>query len=176
MLEDKEIGLSKIKVLLLTFGAAAFVLLGIWFLSMDAQTIENQRRFNSPTLIYGVAIVSIAFFGLCCLVGIKKFFDRSPGLILSSTGLLDNSSGISAGLIPWEEVVGIGEYQVQNQRFISIHVKHPEKYENNGNLIKRMANRENIKMCGTPVNISANSLKISHGELLKLINEYYEKR
>lgn len=173
MLEERVIELSKVKIVLLILGAAAFVLLGAWLLSLDAGTIESQRRFNNPILIYGVGVASIVFFGLCGLVGIKKLFDKSPGLILSAEGILDNSSGVSAGIIPWSEVVSIGEYQVQKQKFISIQVADPNKYANSGNALKRMANRANIKMCGTPVNISANSLKISYSELLETITEYY---
>ena len=173
MLKEKVIELSKVKIMLLILGAIIFVLLGAWVLSLDAQTIENQRRFNSPSLVYGVGIASIIFFGLCGLVGIKKLFDKSPGLIINSKGILDNSSGVSAGIIPWAEIVSIGEYQVQKQKFISIQVTDPEKYANNGNALKRMANRANIKMCGTPINISANSLKISYSELLETITEYY---
>lgn len=173
MLEEKVIEISKVKTLLLTLVALAFVLLGVWLLSIDVQTIESHRKFNSPTLVYGTGIVSIFFFGLCGLVGVKKCFDNSPGLVISSKGILDNSSGVSAGVIPWEEVVGIGEYQVQKQKFISIQVKDPEKYANYGNALKRMANRANIKMCGTPVNISANSLKISYDDLLEAITVYY---
>ena len=110
---------------------------------------------------------------MCGFVGIKKLFDKSPGLVLNSEGILDNSSGLSAGVIPWSEVVDIREYQVQKQKFVSIHVQDPEKYANNGNALKRMANRANIKMCGTPINISANSLKIGYEELLETIQEYY---
>lgn len=173
MLDERVIELSKVKVVLLILGAVVFVLLGAWLLSLNAGTIEGQRRFNNPILIYGVGVASIVFFGLCGLIGIKKLFDKSPGLILSAEGILDNSSGVSAGMIPWSEVVSIGEYQVQKQKFISIQVVDPNKYANNGNALKRMANRANIKMCGTPVNISANSLKISYSELLETITEYY---
>lgn len=175
MLEERVIGLSKVKILVLMLGAAVFVLLGAWLLSVDVQEIESHRRFNNPVLFYGIGIVSIVFFGLCGFIGVKKFFDNSPGVIISSKGILDNSSGISAGLISWEEVVGISEYQVQKQKFVSIHVKDPEKYVNNGNALKRMANRANIKMCGTPLNISANNLKISYDELLETITDYYEE-
>ncbi|MDP5138574.1 hypothetical protein ORJ04_21745 [Rheinheimera baltica] len=173
MSEEKVIELSKVKIILLTLGAVAFVLLGVWLLSMDAKTIESQRKFNSPILVYGIGVVSIVFFGLCGFIGIKKLFDKSPGLIINSEGILDNSSGVSAGIIPWAEIVGIGEYQIHKQKFISIQVKDPEKYVNTGNALKRMANRANIKMCGTPVNISANSLKINYDDLLKIITEYY---
>jgi len=175
MLEEKVIELSKVKIILITLGAITFVLLGVWFFSLDAETIESQRRFNSPTLVYGIGFISIVFFGLCGLFGIKKIFDKSPGLVVSSDGILDNSSGISAGIIPWSEVVSIGEYQVQKQKFISIQVTDPEKYANNGNALKRMANRANIKICGTPINISANSLKINYRELLETITEYYQQ-
>ena len=175
MPEERVIELSKVKIILLTLGAVAFVLLGAWFLSLDTQTIKSQRKFNSPTLVYGVGIVSIAFFGLCGLIAVKKLFDNSPGLIINSEGILDNSSGVSAGIIPWGEIVGIGEYQVHKQKFISIQVKDPEKYVNNGSALKRIANRADIKLCGTPINISANSLKISHDDLLQTIGEYYRK-
>lgn len=173
MLEERVIELSKVKIVLLILGAIVFVVLGAWLLSLDAEAIESQRKFSSPTLIYGIGIVSIVFFGLCGLVGIRKLFDKSPGLIVSAEGILDNSSGVSAGIIPWSEVVSIGEYQIQKQKFISVQVTDPNKYANNGNVLKRMANRANIKMCGTPVNISANSLKISYNELFETINEYY---
>lgn len=174
-LEERIIELSKVKIVLLLLGAIIFVVVGAWFLTWDAQTIENACRFNSPTLAYGIGVFSMLFFGLCGLVGIKKLFDKSPGLVLNSEGILDNSSGLSAGLIPWSEVVDIEQYQVRTQKFVSIHVKDPGKYANIGNALKKMANRVNIKMCGTPINISANSLKIGHEYLLKTIQEYYQK-
>lgn len=173
MLEEKVIELSKVKIVLLVIGALAFVGGGAWFLSLDAEFIKSQGMLRSPTLIYGLGVVSIAFFGLCGLVGIRKLLDRSPGLIVNSEGLVDNSSGVSAGFIPWSEVVGIEEFEVQKQKLIYLQVSNPNKYVNNGNVLQRMANRANTKLYGTPVQISSNSLKISYDDLLKTINEYY---
>lgn len=76
MSEEKVIELSKVKIILLTLGAVVFVLLGAWFLSMDAQIIESQRKFNSPTLVYGIGVASIVFFGLCGLIGVKKMLNK----------------------------------------------------------------------------------------------------
>ena len=173
LLEEKEIELSKTKIILLIFGAITFVLIGLWFLTLDTQTIENSKRLNSPTLVYGIGITSIIFFGLCGILCVKKLFDTSPGLILNSQGLVDNSSGISAGLIPWHEITHIEQYEIHKQKIISIKIKDPEKHINRGNFLKRMANRANIKMYGTPINISANSLKISHNELFTTIEDYF---
>lgn len=176
MTSSKEtiIELSKTKVILLTLGAIAFVALGSWILTLNAEEIDNFSVFNNPKIVYGMCIASIIFFGLGGIIGIKKLFDKSPGLVLSSKGILDNSSGLSAGLIPWSEVVKIGEYEIQNQKFVSIHVKNPERYVNNGNALKRMANRANNKMSGTPINLSANSLKISQEDLISVIQEYFQ--
>lgn len=175
MLEEKVVELSKIKIILLIFGAVGFVVLGVWFLSMGAHVIQNRKIFNNTFMVYGIGVITIVFFGLCGFIGLMKLFDSSPGLIISTEGIVDNSSGVSAGLISWSEVVGIGEYEIQNQKFISIQIKDPERYAVNGNAIKRMAHRANIKMCGTPINISANSLKISYEELLGTIIEYYRE-
>ena len=82
---------------------------------------------------------------------------------------------VSAGLVRWSEVTEIREYQVQRQKLISIHVADPEKYVNRGNFLKRMTNRANLKMCGTPSNISSSSLKISYGELLETFETYFER-
>jgi len=174
MLKEKVIELSKTKILFLIGGSIAFVILGSWFLTMDIQTIENQRKFNSPEIVYGVGIVTMIFFGLCGLIGIKKLLSKSPGLILNSDGVVDCSSGISHGMIPWAEVVAVSEYKVQRQKFVSIHVKDPEKYVDSGNIFKRMANKANLKMCGTPINISANALQISYDELIETIDEYFK--
>lgn len=173
MLKEKIIKLSKIKIILLTLGSIFFVGLGVFLLLLDVQTTESQNKFNSPVFVYGIGVACVVLFGFGSLLGIKKLFDQSPGLIINSEGILDNSSGVSAGIIPWADVVGIEEYQVKQQKFISIKVKNPEKYANKGSFLKRMVNRANIKMCGTPINISVNGLKISYDDLHGFIREYY---
>ncbi|MEL6871074.1 MAG: STM3941 family protein [Pseudomonadota bacterium] len=173
MLEEKVVALSKVKIVIALLGIIVFVALGAWLLSLDAESIEGQRRFSNVTFVHGLGVVSIVFFGLCGVLGVRKLLDRSPGLILSKEGILDNSSGISLERIPWSEVTGISEYQIQRQKFISIQLKDPEKYINKANALKRMTHRANMKMCGTPMNISANSLKMSYDELRDTIIEYY---
>ena len=172
---EKVIYVNKLKIILLIIVACVFVAVGVWFLILDAQSIESNKSLDSLSLVSLVGLVGILFFGLCALMGLIKLFDKSPGLILNETGILDNSSGVSVGVIPWSEVVGINQYQVQQQRFVSIMVQNPEKYINTGNALKRMANRANFKMSGTPINISANSLKISYEELLDIIEAFYRK-
>lgn len=175
MLERRVIETSKLKMAFVVSGAIAFVLLGVWILSLDVQDIEDNRKYNSPVFVYGIGAFCTAFFSLCAIFGIKKLFDKSPGLIISTEGILDNFSSISQKIIPWTEIVEIGEYKVQRQKFISIKLKDPEKYIDNRNVFKRMLNSSNMKLCGTPISISASNLKIGYDDLIDLIQEYYCK-
>ena len=175
IVEEKVIGISKVKTLLILLGALAFVALGVWFLTLDTQAIEAQRKFNSPVLVYGIGGVAIAFFGACGIFAIKKLFDTSPGLVLNRQGLTDNSSAISVGFVPWSEVSRIEEHQIQKQKFISIFVDNPDKYMNAGNVLQRKARQANLKMCGTPISISSNALKIKYDDLYSVIAGYLSR-
>lgn len=173
--DEKVIALSKTKLLLLVVVACAFILIGLWMLQLDSGEIEAHRRFNNPALIHGIGFVSIAFFGLCGLYGFKKLFDKNPGLILSAAGIVDNSSGVSAGFIPWSEIIGFDIFEVQKQKMLIIKVARPEQYVELGGSMKRALNRMNFKLCGSPISITSNSLKIGFDELLDIFNAYFEK-
>lgn len=169
---ETVIKLSKTKVLLLTLGACAFVAFGLWMFQMDSAEIEAQRRFNNPLLVHGIGGLSIVFFGLCGAFGVKKMFDSNPGLVLNSAGIFDNSSGVAAGLVPWSEITGFSVFEVQRQKMLIVGVTNPEKYVERGGSLKRILNRANFKMCGSPIAISSNSLKIGFNELLDVCNQY----
>ena len=172
--KETVIELSKAKTVVLALGAFTFVALGVGILSLEPAAMESARRYGSPTVIRGLAIAAVVFFSLAGVLWFRKLFDKAPGLVLNREGFIDNSSGVSAGLVPWSDVVEIGEYQVQRTKFISIHVQDPEKYVNRGNLLKRMTNRANLKMCGTPINISSGGLKIGYEELLAAFEAYFK--
>lgn len=169
------IPLSKIKLVLLVFGTALFVLVGIWLLSLEPEQIQSWRKMPSPQIVYVVSYICIAMFGLCGLFGIVKMFDSKPGLIINSEGITDNSSGVAAGLIRWSEITGFSEYQVQNSKMLIIHVKDPEKYVNRGSLMKRALNKFNMKMAGSPISISSTTLKVEYKELLQLCESSFKQ-
>jgi hypothetical protein len=174
-LEEKVIELSKTKILLIVLGSLVFIAAGCWMVSLDVAQIESQRRFNSPLLVYGIGWIGIVFFGFCWLYGINKLFDRKPGLIFSSIGITDNSSGVSAGLIPWNEIAGFSIYEIHRQKMLVVLLKNPDKYIEQGSVFKRTLNRTNYKMSGSPVAITSNSLKINFEELVNVSNQYFTK-
>ena len=172
--QEKIINLSKTKLIFLLVGSLAFVALGAWIFTADNQNTELLPKLASMTLAQGIGLFTILFFGVCTLFAIKKLFDNKPGLVINPEGIIDNSSGSSLGFIPWDDVIGVDQYQIERQKFVSILVSDPHKYAERGNSLQRMAHRANINLCGTPIVISANSLQVNHEQLLKLIGNHYE--
>lgn len=173
--DEKIIELSKTKLRMLVLGSVIFVAMGLWMVQPDSAQIAGRHHYNSPFLMYGIGVIVILFFGFCGVVGIRKLFDKKPGLILNAAGIHDNSSGIAAGFVPWSEITGFSIFEMQNQKTLVINVIEPQRYIMAGGAFKRMLNKMNYKMCGSPVVISANSLKVGFDELLKICNFYLYK-
>jgi hypothetical protein len=172
---EKIIELSKKKILLLVIGSFVFVALGIWLLSVDETFIQSQRRSNDPVLIRGVGVMSIIFFGFCGVFALKKLFDKKPGLVFNNSGIIDNASPVSVGLIPWSEIIGFEIFGLQRQKMLIIKVRDPQKYVEQGGALKRTLNKANYKMCGSPIAISSNALDINFSELLSVFDQYLQK-
>ncbi len=164
--DELVLELSKKKIALLVILACAFVALGSWLLTLDDAFIQSQRRFNSAALVHAIGLVGVLFFGACGLFGLKKIFDAKPGLVFSRSGFLDNASGVSAGFVPWSEVIGFEILEIHRQKMLVVRVKDPERYVERGSSFKRALNRMNHRMCGSPIVISANTLKTSFSDLV----------
>lgn len=173
--EHIEIPLSKSKMTLTLLGSFVFVGLGMWFL-INPPKISNPILGN-PTTLFVVGLVSILFFGAIAISAFRKFSDKKAGLIISQQGVTDNSSGVSAGLIPWTDIQKITVSQVMNQRFLLLIVRNPEEYlDKVKNPIKRNVMKANYKTYGSPISISANALDTDfdrlHQLLVEKLNEY----
>ena len=170
-----EIPLSKTKMILTFLGSLMFVGLGIWFLTNPPKS--NHWLFGNPTLILIAGIASVIFFGLVAVIIFRKFSDKKPGLIINRQGIFDNSSGVSAGLIPWTDIQEIKISQVMSQKFLMFIVRNPEYYlEKVTNPLKKNAMKMNYKTYGSPISISSNALQTNFDDLHKLLidkmNEY----
>ena len=163
------IKLSRKKIVLTILGAILFVLIGIW---MVAKHQEIDRPIDSPLFVLIMGIIAILFFGFIAITAVRKLSTQSDGLIISSKGVTDNSSGISAGFIPWEDITAITETAVVNQNFVNIVLKDPEAFiASQKNSFKRKAMTANYKTSGSAVAISANSLDTTHENLKKILVE-----
>lgn len=169
-----EIKLSKSKIVLLFFGCLIFCILSILFILNPEKFIS--WRHSSSTMVFIAGILGVLFFGICLLYYSRKIFDKTPGLIINDKGIYDNASGISAGTIPWNDIVEISETIVVNQSFINIVVKNPDEYiERQKNIFKRKLVQINYRSFGTVIAIPSVALKCEFNELKRILKQELEK-
>ncbi|SEG04355.1 STM3941 family protein [Sphingobacterium lactis] len=168
--EQIEIPLSKRKMILTLLGACVFVVLGGLF-------VLNPQKFTSiimrnPIVILISGIASILFFGIVGISIFRKLLDKKPGLIINHEGVNDNSSGVSAGFIPWSDIREIKVSHVFNQKFLLFIVNNPEDYlDKIKNPLKRSAMKMNYKSYGSPISISSTVLQTNFDDLSKVLVE-----
>lgn len=168
MTDKIEIPLSKKKLILLLVGCLVFVTAGSWFLISPPKI--NNALFGNPTFILMVSIAAILFFGLIAFFIARKLPDNRPGLILDQLGLIDNSSGLSAGQVPWTDIEKISVIEINRQKLILLDVKNPQEYiDRQPNGFKKKLMQINHNSYGTPLSISDNSLQIEFDELVTLL-------
>jgi hypothetical protein len=93
--------LNRGKIILMLLGSLAFVAAAVW-LWLSA----GKSSFLKPYLQQVIALVGVAFFGLCAFYACVKVADARPGLIIDDDGIIDNSSGAAVGRIHWDDVTG----------------------------------------------------------------------
>nr|WP_320036788.1 STM3941 family protein [uncultured Bacteroides sp.] len=164
-----EIQISKTKILFIIVGSLIFVIIGILFsLTPDMFITINHRN---PEMIRIVGIAAILFFGATSVYGLRKLFDKSAGLIIDDYGITDNSNASSVGLIDWSDILEIKTEQVMSTRFLLIFVNNPDKYLERVNGFKQKLMEGNMKMYGTPLSITSNTLRYDFNDLERLIKE-----
>ena len=176
MNKEIKIPLSKNKIILLLLGTVIFVLLGFW-LAIDPENFKvSVFQYRSAELIRVVGIIGIAFFGVCSYFIFKKVFDKKYGLIIDKNGITDNSNATSVGLVKWADIIGIRVLEVVNQKFVMIDVSNPEYYiELKKSGIGKMAMKANYTKYGSPISITANSLKVDFNEMKEIIEIQHKK-
>jgi hypothetical protein len=170
-MERIEIQLSKSKIFWGIGGSIVFVVLGI---CLTAFIADQQSRFN-PLLIKGIGIASVLFFGVTGIYGFRKSFDRRIGLIIDENGITDNTGGISARFIQWNEIIGIRTEQIEATNLLLIDTTNPEKYLEEGNMFRIKIMKLNMRMYGTPLFLSSNTLQINFNELENILRTEFKK-
>ncbi len=145
-----------------------FVAIGIWMLLYRPEV--SNGVFNRPVVKYGAAVLCILFFGAGAIFFIRKLRDKRPALTLTSEGIEDHSNAVSLGLIPWRDIQGVEPLKVLRQEFLVIRVANPEEYlAKSTNYFKRASLKYNYRHYGSPLTITANTLRLSLRELMAMI-------
>ncbi len=179
--EEKVIAipLSRIKLAALVVTSVIFISLGtgLCYLIPSLAPIKAFLAISFGAVNVVIGAVMLSYFG-------KMFLDFSPGLLISSEGIVDNTTPVAAGKVPWDEITRITVRRVESPIdsesfaplfFLAVHVRHPHRYLENGNALERMLRRQNHQWFGTPVRLTSMTLKIKFDELTKVVQENFEK-
>ncbi|AYL96825.1 STM3941 family protein [Mucilaginibacter celer] len=164
-----QIPLNKTKITKGLLGSVAFVAISAWILIKQPHI--GNPMFDNVLVKYGVTSLGIVFFGFTAFFFLKKMGDKKPGLVIDDEGIFDNTGATSVGLIPWQDISGVGISSLMNQQFLIIGVKNPEQYiEAQTNLLRKKSFGFNYKNYGSPIAISANTINYNLGLLAAELN------
>jgi len=168
--ERLVVPLKRGRIALQFLGGAGFVALGL-LLYLDADHMSRRP----PLFTKAVAVVCVGFFGLVAVSAGARLFDPSPGLIVDAEGIVDKSSGIAAGRIPWSDIKSIRTSSSEKQRFLTIEVRDPQKYVQRARWVKRAIVAQNMRHFGSPIHISVDTLRIDFVTLRTAVKESQAK-
>ncbi|EHB56690.1 MULTISPECIES: STM3941 family protein [Paenibacillus] len=147
----------KPKVTKILLGSLFFVALGIFML---------YAGLADRLIVLVIAgFICTVFFGAMLVFSTSKLVQRKPALVINDEGIIDRSSYVSVGAIPWNEIKSIDIYQVMNERFIGIEVHHPDEILARLPEWKQKLMRMNKRMTNATVHLSASGLSCNLNEL-----------
>jgi hypothetical protein len=151
-----EVPLHRMKLLGHCLGAWAFVALGVFL-------IREPTRHGLWAQLMGA--LAVAFFGAVGVSVLFRLLRPGPAIAIDSDGILDDASGVSLGLIRWDQVGEIHEYRVNGQAFLGIMLKDVEALIAQQPFWKRRIIRANLQMGAAAVNIPQASVGIKLSDL-----------
>ena len=118
--------------------------------------------------------LGILFFGVCGGWILSRLFSHRISLVLDRGGLLDNSSAIPAGRIPWDQIARVGITAVNEQRFLGIDVKDRSVLVSSTSAFRRWMDDANTRITGFPVNVPSATIDRPLEELEAMILRYWK--
>lgn len=169
-----EIYSSKKKSLLLFVGSMVFVVLGIYMLRDTGNF--SDHGIKNPILMKGVAIASILLFGMGIYVSLRQLIKNKLMLVIDNEGLHINPGASSSTFISWKYITGFSEAKIHSARFIIIELSNSDYWmKKEKNKIRKKFMKFNIDNYGSPFNLSAQTMKVNHSQLMDMLHKNLEK-
>lgn len=159
-----EIPLNKFRIAVLALLFVAVVTLAFFL----AYYLFLDGVFSVKLIILLIIAIPVLIFIIW--FAIKKIISNKPGLVIDSTGILDNVNLSEIGVISWNEISTMNIVNHQSSYFIILHLKDSDKVLNRLENNRLRLAKNNLKVFGSPVAINVSNLKIDKFELLEILN------
>ena len=146
---------SRLRYVLLLFGALGFVTAGILMI------------LYAPAADRWIGWASVAFFGSGVVVFARQIIDARPRLIIDNVGVLDRTLGI--GRIPWSQIVGARLVSIQRVPFISLSLRDPDRWLQRLSPIGRAIATANAGLGLPPFNLNLAAVDADPEQVLQLV-------
>ena len=169
--ERIEISLSKVKLFLLLLGSILFVVGGFSFILHPSEFQGNNYRHSPEWEILAIGYACVIFFGFCGIGMVIQIFNSKPGLIIDNNGITIPGLLFTA-FVSWNMIQSFDVINISRTKLVGIYLKKPNDYVNklNNSTARKLA-QFSLNSSGTPLSISANSLKCNTSQLLTLLQE-----
>ncbi|MGT2965229.1 STM3941 family protein [Streptococcus acidominimus] len=138
------------------FGATSLLMVLLSIFCIFLYSTERQTHILSPLFIF-IGILGILFFSGTFVFYTKRLLTSSsnlpPILLVDEKGIVDKSSALAIGFIPWEDISCIHLRSHINQTYISVTLKDNETYLAKMNAFQKYCSKVNLKMGFPLVNI-----------------------
>lgn len=171
-----HVAFHKIRLAALALTCLAFVVLGVWIMVTEPPHFDGFDRSVLGVIDVVIGSQAVLFFGGGLVVIMRMILQREPALELTDEGFVDRSSLVAAGFVPWSDVVGLRQYDTFGQRFLVVKVADPKKYVQRHGMVPRFFATMNVKMVGSPVSLTANSMRIDQATLYSVFKTHVERR
>ncbi|MBD3329561.1 hypothetical protein GF357_03640 [Candidatus Dojkabacteria bacterium] len=170
-MEPIVIKLSKKKIILWLTLSIGFVALGFWLLSLDKGVLSLPK--GTVTLI---AILDIVLFSFGVVFNFKKLLDNKPGMIITEEGITDNSSAISMGFVPWEDIIGLSVNVVNNQKYLTVRLRDMDARIEQAKGLRKYFMEVNNNNFGSGFQVSTTILDYNFDDLYNIIVQQLKLR
>lgn len=130
----------------------------------------KYKEFAIPVLV--AAIVLFSAVTICYAIRLTK---NTPVLTIGRDGIVEHSTIVSVGLIPWSEIKSISVLRVGIQTFIMVDAKNFKKLISKLPKYKQIFIKTTMKLGFPPIAINMNSIRENPGEVLAAMNKYWDE-
>ncbi|WP_152471913.1 STM3941 family protein [Nocardiopsis gilva] len=158
--------------LAVTVGSAIFVAAGVVFVVVGmTSTMESPGLTPSVAFIIGIGAVSIAFFGLCGVLGLRSLLGVSGGIALLPEGIYVQAPAGRAW-VRWQDLAGAYVGYTQGQAHIALCAKTSDAIELSG--LNQRLHGLNRKYFGMDVGYPGQYLHVSPDTVVSAIHYYWQ--
>lgn len=153
-----EIPLNKVAVASFVMFSVLMTAAGIWMIIVA-----------SSLVFWAIGVIGGVFFGCFTVLAVARLWDSLPGLTLDSLGIIDRSSLVYAGRVPWDEVLAVRPSRMYGQKMFVFVLRDHKAFCARFSGIARLAFTVSPWITGGSFAVSSQMLQIDSASLAELL-------